>query len=57
MLNPQERIIVEAIKRSPAIEIRLLDKGDAYTVRVTRDKAFAHDVAIAVQSYLNRTAK
>ena len=37
MLSLNDRIIVEAIKKSPAIEIRLLDKGDEYTVRVSRD--------------------
>ncbi len=32
MLNRNQRIIVEAIKKAPAIEIRLIDRGGGPTI-------------------------
>ncbi len=57
MLTRNERIIVEAIKEAPAIEIRLIDRGGSdHTIRVSREKVFSHDIALAVQKYFNENA-
>lgn len=49
MITPAERVLVEALRRSSSISIRF---GDC-EVRV-RNGEFSHDVAIALQSHLNR---
>lgn len=57
MLNRNQRIIVEAIKKAPAIEIRLIDRGGSdHYIRVSREKGFSHDIAMAVQKYFNENA-
>jgi hypothetical protein len=57
MLSRNDRIIVEAIKKAQVVEIRLLDRGAEHTVRITRDSRCCHDIALAVQDYLKRSAK
>lgn len=49
MITPAERVLVEALRRSSSISIRF---GDC-EVKV-RNSEFSHDVAIALQSHLNR---
>ena len=46
--------MVEAIKDCPLIEIRLFDGHSDHTIRVSRDKTFAHDVALSLQGHFNR---
>lgn len=57
MLSPDQRIIVEAVRRSKSIEIHLLDWDERHTIRVSQDSEFAHDIAIAVQAHMNRKSK
>ena len=57
MLSPDQRIIVEAVRRSKTIEIHLLDWDARHTIRVSQDSQFAHDIAIAVQAHMNRKSK
>lgn len=49
MTTPAERVLVEALRRSSSISIRF---GDCEVK--ARNSEFSHDVAIALQSHLNR---
>lgn len=57
MLTRNERVMVEAIKDCPLIEKRLFDGHSDHTIRVSKDKTFAHDVALSLQGYFNRRNK
>lgn len=53
MLTSNERVLVEAIRNSPVLEITIPGRdgrmGDTY-IKIKNKKA-CHDVALAVQSY------
>lgn len=55
-LNPIDRRYVEAMKKSPYIYITF-EFGFEETTLEMKDKLLAHDVAIAVQSFLNRKSE
>ena len=53
MLNNSERIIVEALKRAPLLEIRIITDMDEHIVRIKNEKSACHDFAMALQTYFN----
>ena len=59
MLTRNERILVEAIRNSQFIEIRLLDStGGGMDCRMKfSSKNLCHDIALAVQTHFNRLGK
>ena len=52
-MNPVDRKIVEALKRSPYVKITF-EFGYDKTVLEMKDKMLSHDIGMAVQSYINR---
>lgn len=59
MLSKNERIIVEAIRNSPVLEITI-PENNGNTYITIRSKKTCHDVALAIQSYFankNNSAK
>lgn len=58
MISRTERILVEAIRRSPMVTIVIPgDDGCGDTRIKVANRLFSHDVAIALQSYFNRSSK
>lgn len=58
MLSKNERILVEAIRQSQFIEIRLPDTTGGGECRMKfSSKSLCHDIALAVQSHFNRYGK
>lgn len=53
MLTKNERILVEAIKKSDRITIRISESVGSHYIEI-KDKITKHDIAIALQSYFNR---
>ena len=52
-----DRQLVEALKKSPYVEVTFEMGYEKVTIPFKEDKLLAHDVAIAVQSYINRKSK
>ena len=58
MLTRNERILVEAIRNSQFIEIRLPDSTGGMDYRMKfSSKNLCHDIALAVQTHFNRLGK
>lgn len=53
MLTPNERITVEAIRRSSQIVLEISNEEGVARIRVS-DRRFIHEVALALQSFLGQ---
>lgn len=57
MITPNERLTVEAVRRARELVLEIVDdEGQKARVRVA-DRRFAHEVAVALQSYLGRPSR
>lgn len=57
MLDGNQRIIVEAIRKSTKIKIVIEEDGLPSEVSLSPSKILSHDIALAVQSHYNRLNK
>lgn len=57
MLDRNQRIIVEAIRKSTKIKIVIEGDGLSSEVSLSPSKILSHDIALAVQSHYSRLNK
>ena len=55
-MNPIDRRLVEALKKSPYVKI-VFEFGHDEMLIEAKDKILSHEIGIAVQGYINRKEK
>lgn len=56
-MSPIDRKLVEAIKESNSIDITFVLGYEKVVIPIRGDKLLAHDVAIALQGFINRKSR